>query len=133
MIGIEKRTQNQHLFYTKHLHHSHHQGHALDSSKEFERGCYRTLLANFIQISQATRILSGCHLLFEYIQNHIKKSVTNVQKPLEVGLLLTIKLRHLATGETHTYLHHHWLVSLTIICKFGPVVCEANLAELQVE
>ena len=51
---------------------------------------------------------------FDPIEDHIhpdiKKSVTNFRKPLEVGMKLSITLRHLATGETYTSLQYHWLV-----------------------
>ena len=72
-------------------------------------------------------------LIKECIHHHIKKSVTNFRKPLEVGLKLAITLRHLVTGETYTSLQYHWLVGHTTICKFIPQACQAILAEFQEE
>ena len=76
---------------------------------------------SYTHISQDTRIF---HLIEECIHHHMKKSVTNFRKPLEVGLKLAITLRHLATGETYSSLQ---LVGHT---KFIPQV-RAILTEFQ--
>ena len=67
------------------------------------------------------------NLIEKCIPNHIKKSVTNFRKPLEVGLKLAIMLRHLATGETYTSLQYHWLAGRTTICKFLPRSAKPSL------
>ena len=73
-----------------------------------ERECYKTLLANLIQ--QTTPHQEVSH---------------NFRKPLEVGLKLAIKLRHLETGDTLS-LQYQWLVGRTIICKFIPKVYQGG-------
>ena len=60
------------------------------------------------------------YLIEECIHHCIKKSVTNIRKPLEVGLKLAIMLTHLATGEMYTSLQYHWVVGQTAICKGLP-------------
>ena len=57
-------------------------------------------------------------LIKECIHHRIEKSVTNFRKPLEVGLILAITVRHLATGKNYTSLQYHWLVGGITICKF---------------
>ena len=102
-----------------------------------EKGCFSNLLAdlihtdipgyqNFVRMPPAF-----FYLIQERIHHHIKKSVTNFRKPLEVGLKLAITLRHLATGQTYTSLQYHWLVGRPTICKFVPQVCRTILAEFQ--
>ena len=71
------------------------------------------------------------YLIKEHIHYCIKKLVTNFRKPLEVGLKLSIMLRHLAIGEIHRSLQYHWLVGQNTICKFIPKVCQAILAGFQ--
>ena len=69
------------------------------------------------------------YLIEERKHHHIKKSVNNFRKPLEVGLKLAITLRHLARGDTYTSLPYHWLVGQTT--PFVPQVCQAIHAEVQ--
>ena len=64
---------------------------------------------------------------------HLRKSITNFRKPLEVGLKLAVTLRDLSTGESYTSLQYHWRVGRTTICKFVPQVCKAILKEFQQE
>ena len=88
--------------------------HVLDSSKT-KKGCYSNLLANVIHTDipgyqNFVRMPPAYfYLMKECIQYHIKKSVTNFRKPLEVRLKPTITLRHLATGESYTSLQY-WRV-----------------------
>ena len=89
--------------------------------KDKKKGCYSNLLANLIHngipgYQNFVRMLPS-DLIEEPIHHHIKKSVTNFRKPLEVGLKLAITLGHLATGETWTSLQYHWLVCL---CAASP-------------
>ena len=104
-----------------------------------QRGCYRTLLdelittditgyRNFTRMEQAF-----FYLIEERITPHLRKSITNFRKPLEVGLKLAVTLRHLSTGESYTSLQYHWRVERTTICKFVPQVCKAILKEFQQE
>ena len=97
-----------------------------------EKGCYSNLLANLIH--RHPRVPEFCqdvpclfYFIEEHIHHHIKKSVTNFRKSLEVGLKLAITLRHLAS------LQYHGLVGCTTICKFVPQVCRAILGEFQDE
>ena len=82
-----------------------------------ERGCYRTLLSDLIQIDipgyqNFVRMPPAFFdPIKECIHHRIKKSATNFRKPLEVGLKLIITMRHLATGETYMCLQYHLLVS----------------------
>ena len=69
------------------------------------------------------------YLIEERITPHLRKSVTNFRKPLEVGLKLAVTLRHLSTGESFTSLEYHWRIGQTTICKFVPQVCQAILKE----
>ena len=71
--------------------------------------------------------VTATSLLTKYtlISQNIKRThtpqhqeVSYFRKPLEVGLKLAIRLRHLATGETYTSLQYHWLVGRITICKF---------------
>ena len=87
-----------------------------------ETGCYRTLLANLIQTGMPG-YQNFCLVCLIFIHHHIKKSLTNFRKPLEVGLKQAITMGHLGAGETNTSLQYHWLVSRTTTCKFFPVVC----------
>ena len=64
---------------------------------------------------------------------HVKKSITNLRKPLEVGLKLAVILRHLSTGESYTSVQYQWRVGRMTICKFVPQVCKAILKEFQQE
>ena len=64
---------------------------------------------------------------------HLRKSITNLRKPLEVSLKLAVTLRHLSTGESYTSLQYQWRVGRTTICKFVPQVCKAILKEFQQE
>ena len=66
-------------------------------------------------------------------QHHLRKSITNFRKPLEVGLKLAVTLRHLSTGESYTSLQYQWRVGRTTICKFVPQVCKVILKEFQQE
>ena len=70
-------------------------------------------------------------LIEERITPHLRKSITNFRKPLEVRLKLAVTLRHLSTGESYTSLQYHWRVGRTTICKFVPQVCKAILKEFQ--
>ena len=103
-----------------------------------ERGCYRTfsdkLTTNNIPgYTNFTRMEPAFFYLMEERKNHppppphththIKKSITNFRKPLEVGLKLAVILRHLSTGESCTSLQYQWRVGRTTICKFVPQVC----------
>ena len=103
-----------------------------------EKGCHSNLLADLkhTDIPEYQNLVKMPPALFdlieEHIHQHIKKSVTNFRKPLEVGLKLAITLRHLATGETYTYLQYLWLVGHTT-CKFIPQDRRAILAEFQDE
>ena len=104
-----------------------------------EKGCYNNLLADLIHtdITEYQNFVRMSSAFFDVIEesihHHIKKSVTNFRKSLEVGLQLAITLRHLATGETHTSLQYPWLVGHTTICKFVPHMCQATLVKFQDE
>ena len=71
-----------------------------------ERGCYRTLLDELITTDiPGYRNFTGIELAFFYlikerITPHLRKSITNFRKPLEVGLKLAVTLRYLSTGKT---------------------------------
>ena len=104
-----------------------------------ERGCYRIVLDELI-----TTVIPGnrnftrmepafFNLIEERITPHLRKSITNFWKPLEVGLKLAVTLRHLSTGESYTSLQYHWRVGRTTICKFVPQVCKAILKVFQHE
>ena len=77
-----------------------------------ERGCYRTLLDELITTDipgyrNFTRIEPAFfYLIEERITPHLRKSITNFRKPLEVGLKLAVTLRHLPKGETYTSLQY---------------------------
>ena len=79
-----------------------------------ERGCYRTLLDELITTDipgyrKSTRMETAFfHLIEERITPHLRKSITNFRKPLEVGLKLAVTLKHLSTGESYTSLQYHW-------------------------
>ena len=73
------------------------------------------------------------YLIEERITPHLRKSITDFRKPLEVRLKLAVTLRHLSTGESYTSLQYHWRVGRTTICKFVPKVCKAILKEFQQE
>ena len=49
-------------------------------------------------------------LVEEWIQHRLKKKATNFRQPLEVGLKLAQKFRHLATGETYKSLAYYRIV-----------------------
>ena len=102
-----------------------------------ERGCYRTLLDKFITTDipgyrNFTRMQPAFFdLIEETITPHLRKSITNFRKPLEVGLKVAVTLRQLSTGESYTSLQYQWRVGRTTICKFVPQVCKAILKEFQ--
>ena len=73
------------------------------------------------------------YLIEERITPHLRESITNFRKSLEVGLKLTVTLRHLSTGEGYTTLQYYWRVGRTTICKFVPQVCKAILKEFRHE
>ena len=91
-----------------------------------ETGCYRTLLDELITTDipgykNFTRMEPAFfYLIEERINPHLRKSITNFRKPLEVGLKLAVTLRHLSTGESYTSLQYHWRVGKMTICKFVP-------------
>ena len=107
-------------------------GPALDTP---ERGCYRTLLTTDIPgYRNFTRMEPAFfYLIEERITPHLRKSITNFRKPLEVSLKLAVTLRHLPTGESYTSLQYHCRVGRSTICKFVPQVCKAILKEFQQE
>ena len=71
------------------------------------------------------------YLIKESIHLRIKKSVTNFRKPLEVGLKLTITLRHLPLERpTPSCSITGWL-ALPPSANFIPHACRAILAEFQ--
>ena len=104
-----------------------------------ERGCYRTLFEELITTEipgyrNFTRMQSAFfYLVEERITPHLRKSITNFRKPLEVGLKLVVTFRHLSTGESYTSLQYHWRVGRTTISKFVQQVCKAILKEFQHE
>ena len=104
-----------------------------------ERGCNRTLLDELMTTDipgyrNITRMEPAFfYLIAERITPHLRKSITNFRKPLEVRLKLAVTLRHLSTGESYTSLQYHWRVGRTTICKFVPQVCKAILKEFQQE
>ena len=73
------------------------------------------------------------YLIEERNTPHLRKSIPNFRKPLEVGLKLAVTLRHLSKGESYTSLQYHWRVGRTTICKFVSQVCKAILKEFQHE
>ena len=93
-----------------------------------EKGCYSTSLTDLIHPGYQIffRMPLPFYLIKECIHHHIKKSVTNFRKLLEVGLRLAITLRHQATGETYTSLEYHWLIGCTTIYKFVPRSAEPS-------
>ena len=84
-----------------------------------ERGCYRTLLDELITTDipgyrNFTRMKPAFfYLIEERITSHLRKSITNFRKPLEVGLKLAVTLRHLFTVESYTSLQYQWRVGKT--------------------
>ena len=98
-----------------------------------ERGCYRTLLDELITTDipgyrNFTRMEPAFfHLIEERITPHLRKSITNFRKSLEVRLKLAVTLRHLSTGESYTSLQYQWRVGRMTICKFVPQVCKGIL------
>ena len=110
-------------------------GNALDTA---ERGCLRSLITtelittdipgdrNFTRMEPAF-----FHLIEENIIAHLGKSISNLRKPLEVGLKLAVTLRHLSTGEIYTSLKYQWRVGRMTICRFVPQVCKAIFQEFQ--
>ena len=88
-----------------------------------ERGCYRTLLELITTDTPGYRHFTWMepaffYLIEERITLHLRKSITNFRKPLEVGLKLAVTLRHLSTGLHLTAIPLG--VGRTIICKFVP-------------
>ena len=104
-----------------------------------EKGCYRPLLGELITTNipgyrNFTRMEPAFfYLIEERITPHLRKSITNFRKPLEVGLKLAVTLRHVSTGESYTSLQYHWSVGRSTIYKFVPQVCKAILKEFQQE
>ena len=104
-----------------------------------ERGCYRTLLDELITndipgYRNFTRMEPAFFdLIEERITPHLRKSISNFRKPLEVGLKLAVTLGHLSTGESYTSLQYQWRVVRTTICKFVTQVCKAILKEFHHE
>ena len=104
-----------------------------------ERCCYRTLLDELITTDipgyrNFTRMEPAFfYLIEERITPHLRNSIPNFRKPLEVGLKLAITLRHLSTGESYTSLQYQWRVGRTTICKFLHQVCKVILKEFQQE
>ena len=88
-----------------------------------ERGCYRTLLDELITTDipgyrNFTRMEPVFfYLIEERITPHLRKSITNFRKPLEVRLKLAVTLRHLSTGESYISLQYQWRVGRMTICK----------------
>ena len=102
-----------------------------------ERGCYRTLLDELITTNiPGYRNFTWMepaffYLIEERITPHLKKSVTNFRRPLEVRLKLAVTLRHLSIGKSYTSLQYQWRVGRMTICKFVHQVCKAILKEFQ--
>ena len=96
-----------------------------------ERGCYRTLFDELITTDipgyrNFTRMEPAFFdLIKERITPHLRKSITNFRKPLEVRLKLAVTLKNLSTGESYNLVQYHWRVGRTTICKFVPQVCQA--------
>ena len=103
------------------------------------RGCYRTLLDKLITTDipgyrNFTRMEPAFFIwLKKESPPHLRKSIINFRKPLEVRLKLAATLRHLSTGESYTSLQYQWTVERTTICKYVPQVCKAILKEFQQE
>ena len=100
-------------------------GHVLDTA-ERRGGCYRTFLDELISTDipgyrNFTR-MEPAFFLFDWrrIASHLRKSITNFKKPLEVGLKLAVTLRHLFTGESYTSLQYHWRVEERPSANFFP-------------
>ena len=113
---------------------------AMDTAEREERGCYRTLLDELITTDipgyrNFTRMEPAFFDLIEerITPPHLRKSITNFRKALEVGLKLAVTLRDLSTGEIYTSLQYQWRVGRKTICKFVPQVCKAILKEFQQE
>ena len=105
-----------------------------------DRGCYRTLLDELITTDipgyrNFTRIQPAFFYLIEEITPppHLRKSITNFRKPLEVGLKLAVTLRHLSAGESYTSLQYHWRVGRTIICKFVPPLLQSHFERISMK
>ena len=73
---------------------------------------------NFTRLEQAF-----FYLIEERITPHLRKSITNFRKPVEVS----------STGESYTSLQYQWWVGRTTIYKIFPQVCKAILKEFQQE
>ena len=63
------------------------------------------------------------------IEHRIKKTHTNLKKPLEPGLKLAVTLRFLATGEAYKSLATAFRIGANSISIFVPEVCEAIIQE----
>ena len=103
-----------------------------------ERGCYRTLLDELITTDipgyrNFTRMEPAFFYLIEERITpppHLRKSITNFRKPLEVGLKLAVTLRDLSTEESYTSLQYHWRVGRSTICKFIPQICKSHFERI---
>ena len=118
-------------------------GHALDTARREERLLQNTLWrVNHYWHTRLQKLYQDATsiFLFDWRKNyppppppHLRKSITNFKKPLEVRLKLAVTLRHLSTGESYYLLQYHWRVGRTTLCKFVPQVCKAILKKFQHE
>ena len=91
-----------------------------------EKECYSNLLADLIHRNPSyqnfVRMPPAFDRIEERIHHCIKKSVTNLRKPLEVGLKLAITLRHIAmkkpektSSDYYNYRGFFFLVPLALV------------------
>ena len=74
------------------------------------------------------------YLIEEKITRHLRKSITNFRKPLEIRLKLTVTLRHLSTGEATLHCNTTGGLEEQPSANLPPPqVCKAILKEFQQE
>ena len=71
--------------------------------------------------------------LVDRLDGHLRKQDTFMRKALPPALKVALTLRYLATGETYHSLHYAFRVSISSICTFIPIVCEAIIEEFSAE
>lgn len=73
------------------------------------------------------------HEINSRIEHRLLKGATNANTPLEPGFKLAATLRFLATGQNYGHVGYDFRVSLSAVCRFIPLVCDAIVQEYQDE